>query len=43
MNYTQVKQCIKEIGRDTLEDLINYPGEQVIESSLECDIQLSNI
>ena len=43
MNYTQVKQCINEIGQDTLEDLLNYPGEEVIESAFECDIPLSNI
>lgn len=39
LTYTQVKECIEEIGRDGLEKLIEQYNEEMIEAAFECDIQ----
>ena len=43
MTYTQTKECIKDVGRDSLEDLLKYPGEEVIEAALSLDISPGDI
>lgn len=45
LTYSQVKQCIKELGRNELENILNDSsrGEDFLEAVFECDIQLSDI
>lgn len=43
MTYSQAKECINDLGRDGLEELIKSYGEEVIEAALECDIQPGDI
>ena len=43
MTYTQAKECIQELGRKGLEELIDRCSVKVIEAALECDITAENI
>jgi len=43
LTYTQAKQCIKDLGRGGLEDLIKQYGEDVIVSAFDCDVQPADI
>jgi antirestriction protein len=43
MTYTQAKQCIGDLGRDGLAELLLSLGEGVVMSALECDIAPEDI
>ena len=43
MTYTQAKECLQDIDRSELEDLLKTYGEEVIEAALESDIPPHNI
>lgn len=43
MTYTQAKECIKELDRSGLEDLIESLSEEVIEAALSLGISPDNI
>ena len=43
MEYSKVKECIKNVGIDEFRDLLEQIGEDVINAGIECDIELENI
>ena len=43
MKYTQVKEVVKEIGRDGLEKLIDSVGEEVVAAGLSLGISPDDI
>lgn len=43
LTYTQTKECIKELDRSGLEDLIKQYSEEVIEAAFACDVPVSDI
>lgn len=43
MTYTQAKECIRELGRERLEELINQYSTEVIEAAFACDIPVEDI
>lgn len=43
MTLTEAKRCIKEHGRETLEDAIREHGEDVVNAAIACDVQLEDI
>lgn len=43
MRYTQAKECINELGREGLEELLKEYGEDVIEAGIDCGIGIENI
>ena len=43
MTLTEAKRCIKEHGREALEEAIKEHGEDVVNAALACDVQLEDI
>jgi len=43
LTLTQAKECIKDLGRDGLENLIQERDEEIIVAALECGINPSDI
>ena len=43
LSYSQVKECIEDIGREGLENLLDLYDEDVVEAGLECDISPADI
>lgn len=43
LTYSQAKECIKDLDRSGLEDLIERMGEGVVEAGLSCGISPGDI
>jgi len=43
LTFTEVKNCIKDLGRDGFEDLLKNSSEDIIKAALACDIAPINI
>ena len=43
MTYTEAKECVQELGRDGLEELIKRMGEEGVQAALSLGIDPENI
>lgn len=42
MEYSQAKQCIQELGRDKMEELIETYSAEALEAAIECGVNLED-